>query len=172
MVLSYTPDSENPIHPPFCSCGNQHFHGHGSYLRLVAQVVVQRFICLACKCTVSMIPSNCVPYKHHPVSVINPTLDGMILHSRSGRYYESDLAIGIHGSTAYRWLREFSLHCSILATEGAKRLGLPPLSGTLNGIYQRLKDHFSNLGSQFFRSFQGVLCNRPPPIGMFRSFSF
>ena len=172
MVLSCTADSQNPNRPPFCRCGNHRFHGHGSYWRIIAQVLVQRFICLACKNTVSMIPSNCVPYKHHPVSVINPTLDGMILQGRSGRYYECELAEGIHGSTAYRWRQEFFQHSSVLATEGSQRLGLTPLSGSGQSIYQKLKAHFARFEDQFLKPFQVLLCSKSPPIGIFRSFSF
>ena len=172
MVLSCNPDSENSNRPPFCRCGNLRFHGHGNYWRIVAQVLVQRFICLACKVTVSMIPSSCVPYKHHPVSVINPTLDGMILQGQSGRYYECKLALGIDGSTAYRWRQEFYQNSSILATEGSQRLGLQPLSGTGQSTYQKFKAHFSHFKDQFFTPFQVLLCSNSPPIGIFRSFSF
>ena len=171
MVLSYDAVTENLVRPPFCRCGNHHFHVHSYYWRVIAQVLIQRFICLACKHTVSMIPNHCVPYKHHPVSVINPSLDSMILNDRSCKP-QSEIAKDIHRSTPYRWCQEFSQFCSILATEGAKRLGMASISGTGSTIYQTIKAHFSNLGCNFFTTFQVILCSQPPPIGVFRSFSF
>jgi len=172
MVLSYNPNSGIPSRPPFCRCGNRHFHVHSYYWRVVAQVLIQRFICLACKRTVSMIPSSCVPYKHYPVAIINPVIDGMIVHGKSGQFYESEKRLGIHHSTTYRWYSEFCQHTSILATEGSRRLCLRPLSGAAKCIYQSLKSHFSGFGNQFFSALQPFLCSKPPPIGVFRSFSF
>ncbi len=172
MVLSYDAVRENPVRPPFCRCGSRRFHIHSYYWRTVAQVLIQRFICSGCRHTVSMIPNHCVPYKHHPVSVINPTIDHMILNERSDTSFEPELSADIHRSTPYRWYREFCQFSSILATEGARRVGMPSISGTHRGIYQKIKAHFSEPGTHFFTAFQVVLCSRFPPIGVFRSFSF
>jgi hypothetical protein len=172
MVLSYNPITSNSIRPPYCRCGNRHFHIHSYYWRIIAKVLIQRFICLACKHTVSMIPNNCVPYKHYPVSIINPVIDGMMLHGKSGYYYELKTQLGIHRSTACRWYNEFCQYSGILATEGMRRLRLQPLPGKAKAIYQSLKSHFVEFGNEFFSAFQVLLCNKPPPIGIFRSFSF
>jgi hypothetical protein len=99
MVLSYDSLSGNLVRPPFCRCGNQHFRSHGYYWRCIAQVLIERFICLVCKRTVSMIPNTCVPYKHYPVSVINPTLD-MMLDEQPGNDGKLELPPEIHRSTA------------------------------------------------------------------------
>ena len=172
MVLSYDSVSGIPVRPPFCSCGKNHFHIHSYYRRIIAQVLIQRFICLSCKKTISMIPNHCVPYKHHPVSVINPAIDRVILNESSKKPPEPEISSGIHRSTAFRWCREFSQFCSVLATEGAKRLGIASISGTDSSIYQEIKSHFSKSATNFFTAFQVVLCSHPPPIGIFRSFSF
>ncbi len=172
MVLSYDSVSGNSDRPPFCRCGNRHFHVHSYYWRKIARKLIKRFICLACRHTVSMIPNSCVPYKHHPVSVINPTLDDMMLNDRSGKNHNPAMPPDIHPSTAYRWCREFSQFSSVLATEGAKQLGIKPITGTAHNIYQTLKTHFSGLQNRFFTAFQVILCRQPPPIGVFRSFTF
>ena len=172
MVLSYDAVSGNPVRPPFCRCGKNHFHIHSYYRRIIAQVLIQRFICLSCKKTISMIPSHCVPYKHHPVSVINPAIDRVILNESSNKSHKPEISSGIHRSTPLRWCREFSQFCSILATEGARRLGIASISGSDRSIYQTLKSYFSKLRSNFLTDFQVILCSQPPPLGVFRSFSF
>ena len=171
MVLSYDSIQKNLVRPPFCSCGNRHFHVHGYYRRIIARVLIQRFICLSCKQTVSMIPNHCVPFKHHPVSVINPAIDSVILDDRPDKT-QPEISGDVHRTTPYRWRQEFSQFCSILATEGAKRLGITSISGTDRTIYQTIKSHFSKLGTKFFTALQVILCNQSPPIGVFRSFSF
>ena len=172
MVISYDAVSVIPVRPSFCRCGKKHFHIHSYYRRIIAQVLIQRFICLACKKTISMIPNHCVPYKHHPVSVINPAMDRVILNKSCSKSDEAEIRSGIHRSTPLRWYREFSQFCSVLATEGAKRLGIASISGTDSTIYQKIKAHFSKSSTNFFTALQVALCSRPPPIGIFRSFSF
>lgn len=172
MVLSYDPVSGNLVRPPFCRCGKRHFHIHSYYRRIIAQVLITRFLCVACKHTISMIPNHCVPYKHHPVSVINPPLDNMMLNDQSTKDCESEMPPDIHRSTAYRWHQEFCQFSSILATEGARRLGIASISGTAKTVYQTIQAHFSTLQNQFFTAFQVALCRQPPPIGVFRSFNF
>lgn len=171
MVISYDAVRGNPVRPPFCRCGKCHFHVHSYYRRIIARVLIQRFICLFCKHTVSMIPNHCVPYKHHPVSVINPAVDRLLLNKGSYKA-QSERFGGIHRTTPYRWRREFSQFCTILATEGAKRLGIASISGTAKSIYKSIKSHFLNLGATFFTAFQVILCSQAPPLGVFRSFSF
>jgi len=168
MVLSYPAEAGDQVRPVPCRCGGQHFHRHGSYWRKIAQAWVQRFICTMCAVTTSMVPDNCVPYKHHPTELINDTVHGL-LHGRSGRDYQCE----VHHSTACRWRQEFSSHASVLATEGAQRLGMAPISGSPQHIYQQLRGQFSALGANgFFRALQVRLCSQRPGIGIFRVLIF
>ena len=83
-----------------------------------------------------------MPHKHHPVSTIEPALDGRLTQSKSGPELEREL--WVCRSTIYGWVKEFSGHLSVLATEGARRLGIKPLSGSIKQIYQGLKRHGFN----------------------------
>ena len=169
MILSCRDGARRPS---TCSCGHSHFHRHGSYLRAIANVVVHRCRCTACRLTISMLPSICVPFKHHPVGIINPVLDGMLMHDRSGRYYERTDPQGIRASTAHRWRREFEQHSTTLATEAAGRLGIAPLLGTAVKVYQRIKQHFTDQDGDFFSPLQVALCLQFPPLGIFRTLNF
>ncbi len=165
MVLSAV---DGQSRPSLCLCGKPRFHRHGCYWRKVAMVWVHRFLCIVCRTTVSMVPSRCVPYKHHPVRIINPVLDGMFEQGLSGRYFERVNPHGIHGSTAHRWRRQFEYHAGILGTEGALRLGMAPLTGAAKNIYQALKQPFASICEPFFRPLQVRLCATSPPLGIFR----
>ena len=169
MVLSA---ADGQSRPSLCRCGKPQFHRHARYWRFVAMVWVYRFLCITCRTTVSMVPSTCVPYKRHPVQIINPVLDGMFEQERSGRYFERDNPHGIHGSTAHRWRREFTHHAGILGTEGALRLGMAPLTGAASDIYQAFKQRFSSLCEHFFTPLQLLLCGTSPPLGIFRPLLF
>ena len=172
MVLSFDPSSGNSVRPRFCRCGKCHFRIHSHYRRIVAQVLITRFICVACRLTISMIPNHCVPYKHYPVSVINPTLDSMMLEDQSSEHEQPSVSTDVHPITALRWRQEFRQFSLVLATEGAKRLGISSITGTDKTIYHTIKAHFSKFQNNFFTAFQVVLCGQSPPIGVFRSFSF
>lgn len=165
MILSSRGDGSGPA---ICRCKNRAFHVHGNYFRTIARVVVYRFRCTACLLTISMLPNTCVPYKQYPVTIMNPVLEGMFLHDRSGRYYERTDPHGIHASTAHRWRNEFEQHSSTLATEAAHRIKIATLLGTGAGVYRQLKQHFANQCADFFRPLQLALCRKYPPLGIFR----
>ena len=135
--------------------------------------MVLRFLCRLCRRTISLIPTSCVPYKHHPTALIETVLDGMIRQGLPGSCFErGEQALGIHRSTAYRWRQQLAAHSTILATEGALRLGIAPFSGTFKAIYAKLQGHFAALGGQFFTALQVILSHQPPPLGLFRAFIF
>jgi transposase-like protein len=165
MIVCSVDDSGRPS---ACCCGGQHFHRHGRYRRIVAQEWVLRFICVACRATLSLLPGSCVPFKHHPSKVIRPVLTGMLLEGRSGRYFEREQALGIHGSTAYRWAGEFRRHASVLGTEGALRLGLEPVRGHARAVYARLTGAFGGPWSACLGALQAALSRRFPGLGIFR----
>ena len=164
MIQSYPADAGDQVRPANCRCGGLHFYGHGSYLRVVAQQWVPRFLCTMCGVTVSMIPNSCVPYKHHPTKLIHQVIHGL-LHGRSGRDYQHEIA----HSTAYRWRQDFSNYASALSTEGALRLGIDAIAGSVKHIYQQLGRHFqAEPDEDFFSVLQLRLCAQLPAIGIFR----
>lgn len=172
MILSYSADAGGQVQlqmllqelPIACPCGMRHFHRHGGYWRSIAQVWVQRLICVLCRATISLVPDSCVPFKHHPTEVISKGIDGQ-MQGRSARECQND----VHPSTASRWLQEFAKHASILATEGASRLNIPPVSGSPQQIYQHLFRAFlSGLITDFFSNLQVLLSRKRPAIGIFR----
>ena len=164
MVIPYPTAGIKQARPTKCKCKNSRFQRHSSYQREIADEWTFRFICRPCKTFVTIIPSTCVPYKHHPVSTIEPALDSMVGHGKSGAVVERE--VWVHRSCIYRWAREFQGHLGVLATEGARRLGMGPLSGSLKRIYQTLKRHY--MPGQFLCRFQTDLCRAFPPLGIFR----
>jgi len=165
MIISYPTNAGGQIRPTVCRCGKRHFHSHGSYQRKITHEWILRFICTICRHTVSMVPNTCVPFKHHPTTLIGKAVHGL-LHGQSAQAYRNE----IDRATAYRWVAGFRSHASVLATEGARRLGIPPLSGSLTKIHQGLSNYFSEDASTgFFRALQVHLCHRHPPIGIFRT---
>ena len=164
MVIAHSADSIKQARPTKCKCKKSRFHRHSSYERKIAGEQALCFICRRCKTFVTIIPSTCVPYKHYPASTIEPALDSMIGHGKSGAVVEHE--VWVHRSCICRWGREFRGHLRVLATEGARRLGIGPLSGSLKRIYQALKQHY--MPGQFLCRFQADLCRGFPPLGIFR----
>jgi hypothetical protein len=165
MLISYPADRPEQASPRECVCRNRKFHRNGRYYRIIASEWVYHFICTACGIHISMVPSTCVPYKHHPASVIQFALDNVLEHGRSGYDLERE-GLGVHGSCVYRWVKEFSCHIAVLATEGARRLRLKPFSGSVTQTYQKLRQ-FHPVG-QWLRKIQPSLCTHLPPLGIFR----
>ena len=165
MLISYPADCPEQAHPHKCMCKNRRFHRNGRYWRIVAREWIYHFICIACGKHVSMVPSTCVPYKHHPASTIQFALDSVLNHGRSGHDLECE-GLGVHGSCVYRWVKEFFCHIGVLATEGAKRLRVNPFSGSPKKIYQELKRHYPS--DKWLIKLQPALCIHLPPLGIFR----
>ena len=170
MVLSYQGMDGDQVRPEVCRCGQKNFHGHGSYWRLVAQEWVLRFLCTCCGRTVSLVPASCVPYKHHRTELINRSVHALLNGDASkGDFHTAGIAF----STGRRWLAEFCVHASVLATEGAERLGIMALSGPPKRIYEQLHGQFPRQpATSFFSSLQVRLCAKLPALGVFRSLTF
>ena len=164
MIITHSADSIKQARPTKCACKKSRFQRHSSYWRKIAREWTFRFICRLCKTFVTIIPSSFVPYKHHPVSTIESALDSMVRQGRSGAVIERE--VGVHRITIHHWVKEFAGHCSVLATEGARRLGMAPLSGSFKRVYRTFKQHY--MGGQFFCRFQADLCRDFPPLGIFR----
>lgn len=169
MILSYLEKGGNQVRPEVCACGQKDFHGHGSYWRLVAQEWVLRFLCTHCRRTTSLIPASCVPYKHHRTELINSVVHDL-LNGASKRAFHTK---GIAFSTGRRWLSGFCMHASVLATEGAERLGIKAFSGPPKRIYKQLREQFPEQPeSNFFSDLQVKLCAKLPALGLFRVLIF
>ena len=65
------------------------------------------------------------------------------------------------------------LHASVLATEGAERLGIKAFSGPPKRIYKQLREQFPKQPeSNFFSDLQVKLCAKLPALGLFRVLIF
>lgn len=167
MVLSYSDSEECPDKPSYCLCENYQnarFQRKGSYFRIVAQVFCYFFFCTRCRTHITMLPSSCVPYKHHPADEINQHLDQAV-RGRSPHDIARHDSPRMHESTIRRWLKEWITNSSVLASVASEKLSTV-FQGGFRGIYQRLsQDYFQE---RFFRDVQPDLCRAYPPMGIFR----
>ena len=90
----------------------------------------------------------------------------MVEQGKSGQRHEEKCP-GIGISCMYRWCRELKGHINVLATEGAKRLGIAPLSGSVQTIWHALKAQVGAEG--FLIRLQEDLVRDYPPLGIFRT---
>ena len=130
MIITCPPSEIAQAHPSHCKCQKSRLHRHGSYERVVSGEIAVCFFCRRCKTHVTIIPSTCVPHKHHPLSTIEPALDAKLAPCES----QPEAETWVYPSTVARWIKEFSSHLSVLATEGARRLGIKPLCGSLQTV--------------------------------------
>lgn len=165
MILTCSREDIADKRPTKCNCKKSRFQRHCSYMRVVAGEPAFCFICRSCKTFITIIPSTCAPYKHHRISTIEPVLDGRLTQNKSGSELEREH--WVYRSTVYHWVKEFSAHLRVLATEGAERLGIPSLTGSVRQIYQELKQHYSS-SMGFLNVLQVDLCRNFPPLGIFR----
>ena len=69
------PDRHRPSHCPQCHAKNP-LHAHGSYTRTIMDAAydgiirVRRYLCQACKRTVSLLPEFALPYLRSSIAVI------------------------------------------------------------------------------------------------------
>lgn len=170
MVLSYSAAGIEQGRPAKCVCESRRFHRHGSYTRIRTGARVYRFICCVCRMTVSLVPSCCVPFKHHAAKLISEGLCRVLgkgLSARSQVALRGDLALD--HSTISRWVHEFVMQSGVLATEGMLRLGMAPFSGSARSLFQDLVGRF---GEAFLDAVQPLWCRGYPGLGVFRSFIF
>ena len=82
------PDHDRPDHCPQCLTG-QRMVGHGFYHRTLGDmgfegsIRVRRYLCLACKRTVSLLPEFALPYLRFSVVVIGLFLIARLLEGRT-----------------------------------------------------------------------------------------
>lgn len=92
--------------------------GHGTYPRCVVDplqaipIRVKRWLCAACRKTVSILPTFCLPWRHYGASVIQTVLDGRFVGHTSWsairRHFQpADLPTA---TTCREWVRAFAEH--------------------------------------------------------------
>lgn len=104
-----------PQHCPQCDAVDR-LVGHGSYPRTVVDplqatpIRIKRWLCAACRQTVSILPTFCLPWRHYRASVIQAVLDGRFVGHTSwsaiwGRFHPADLPTV---RTCREWVRRFA----------------------------------------------------------------
>ncbi len=169
MVLSYSYQEECPERPPYCRCKyrqDAHFQRKGCYLRALPQVLCHFFLCTTCRTHITMLPSNCVPYKQFPADDIEYCLDEAV-NGRRPAEIESDRGnrLGISRSTVKRWLGEWVANSALLISISSEKLSRV-FQGGFRGIYQKLAQCYGS--RPFIRNLQPDLCRDYPPMGIFR----
>jgi len=110
------PDQHRPAHCPQCQA-KQPLTAHGFYTRTIVDATfdgsirVRRYLCQACRRTVSLLPEFALPYLRSSVTVIALFLIARLLHAKT-------LAAALPPSSPYQrgqfWLRRFRAHAQTL----------------------------------------------------------
>jgi hypothetical protein len=177
-VQEYSPydpqiESQRPAACPVCAFLRP--AGKGTYVRQVwlphrVWLAVRRFGCRrpGCGCTISLLPSFCVPFKRYGSALVESCVDAVLRGGQSVRQWSERHGV-TDRATGGTWLRQFGMVCGLLLTTGAQRLGLR-LSGLEGSAAQRawgaLRRHSG--GSAVLSCVQPVLCAEFPPLGLFR----
>ena len=121
------PDHDRPHHCPQCLTG-QRMVGHGFYHRTLVDlgfegsIRVRRYLCLACKRTVSLLPEFALPYVRFSVAVIAAFLVARLL---AGRTLVAAAVVASQPHRPYqrgqfwvrRFLRQAEALCAALAAQ-------------------------------------------------------
>jgi hypothetical protein len=126
------PDHDRPDHCPQCLTG-QRMVGHGFYGRTLMDVGfegsirVRRYLCLACKRTVSLLPQFALPYLRFSVAVIAAFLMTRLL---AGRTLVAAAVAAWQSQMPYQrgqfWVRRFRRQAEALCTALAAQNTPPP----------------------------------------------
>lgn len=110
------PDQHRPAHCPQCQA-KQPLTAHGFYTRTIAGAAfdgfirVRRYLCQACRRTVSLLPEFALPYLRFSLTVIARFLVARLLHAKT-------LAAALPPSSPYQrgqfWLRRFRAQAETL----------------------------------------------------------
>lgn len=143
----------------------------------MAEVKVFRFKCVVCKLVINLLPSCCVPHKHHPAKLIEAVFEAVLCRGHPARRVERggsgeagyQRALGLHRSTVGRWLREFQGHGGELVLEGFKRLGIAASGSEARVMYEAMRSGIKvPLGAGLFEVVQPRLAKLFPIVGLFR----
>ena len=165
--MSSLPD----FHCPNC---NTKLHRHGQRYRIVLQVWIQMFICPGCHQCISLLPTFCIPFKHHSAQTVNEVIDLLLIDSVSQAFvYHQNYSFAVH--TAKRWMHEFLIFLPKLSVI-LSRLGVMNATESYHTFQSSLKVFFEGNCSfineyQYFTEVQNFLSGRSPPCGLFRFLS-
>lgn len=116
--------ASNPEPPCSCAmCGTKkHLRAHGFYQRWVSSpdfdgmIRVRRYLCLACRRTLSLLPEFVLPYIHSTITVLGLFLRARLLDGKTLK--ESAAAAGDSGMPYQRgqqWVRRFCRQAAALS---------------------------------------------------------
>jgi len=126
------------------------------------QVWIQMYRCSGCGQCISLLPTFCVPFKHHSAQTVNEVIDLLLVDYASRSFlYHRNYSFTVH--TAKRWAYEL-------------RLGVIPATESYHYFQSSLKVFFEGkgffiIGHQYFVEIQNILSGRSPPCGLFRFLS-
>jgi len=130
-----TPDQYRPDHCPQCDA-RQPLTGHGFYRRTVVDeefdgiIRVRRYLCRACKRTVSLLPEFALPYLRFGVTVILRFLNARLL---AGDSLQAAAAAATQPAMPYQrgqvWVRRFQRQAAGVSAALA-RMTVPPAAPT------------------------------------------
>jgi hypothetical protein len=138
------------------------------------QVWVQMLICPCCNQCVSLLPTFCIPFKHHSAQTVNEIIDLLLIEYVSQSFlYQQNYSFAVH--TAKRWAHEFSIFLPKLSVI-LSGLGIINPTESYHIFQSSLKVFFEGNGSfidehQYFIEVQKILSGRSPPCGLFRFLS-
>ena len=136
-----TPDQYRPDHCPQCDAP-QPLIGHGFYRRTVVDVEfdgtirVRRYLCRACKRTVSLLPEFALPYLRFGVTVISRFLNARLLEEQT---LQAAAAAAAQPAMPYQrgqvWMRRFQRQAAgVCAALTAVRMAPPAPSFAIRAL--------------------------------------
>ena len=121
--LAATPDQHRPARCPQCQ-GKHPLQAHGFYTRTIIDTAtafdglirVRRYLCAACRRTVSLLPDFALPYLRSSIAVIALFLVARLLHAKT---LQASLPPAAPYQRGQFWLRRFRSQaetlCALLA---------------------------------------------------------
>lgn len=142
------PDRHRPDHCPQCEAPHP-LIAHGFYRRTLVEIdfdgmiQVRRYLCHACKRTVSLLPEFVLPYLRFGISVISRFLAGRLLQ---GQTLEASATAAGQPHMPYQrgqfWVRRFRPQAEALGLALAALISTPPAPSFVTRALQR----FESLG--------------------------
>jgi hypothetical protein len=139
------PDRHRPDHCPQCEAKTP-LRAHGFYRRTLVEIDfdgmirVRRYLCHACKRTVSLLPQFALPYLRVGISVISRFLVARLL---KGRTLEASAAAAGQPQMPYQrgqfWVHRFRHQAEALCLALAALISTPPAASFLSRALQMLE---------------------------------
>jgi len=117
------------------------------------QVWIQMYRCSGCGQCISLLPTFCVPFKHHSAQTVNEVIDLLLVDYASRSFlYHRNYSFTVH--TAKRWAYEFQIFLPKLSVI-LSRLGVIPATESYHYFQSSLKVFFEGkgffiIGHQYF----------------------